>query len=102
MTMKEQLKLEINQVERILELAKDSSTLDQADDLAMEFMKTQQTNSISSIELTEYIAYHYDVQRHKENGDLAAAKASQQNLDDSLQELEQELDEARALCDRFQ
>lgn len=96
MLIKEQLGREIAQVERILQLANDSATLGAANDLAMDFMRTQKTNAISSIEVSEYLGYVSDKIRYEKKGDSRSAAAAQYWISDFLQEIQKELKEARA------
>lgn len=63
----------------------------------MNFMRTQKTGSISPIEVTEYLAYISDKWRYEGKGDIEAANETQENIDDSLTEINKELQAAHAV-----
>jgi hypothetical protein len=90
---KEQLRYEVELVEKILSLAKDQATLHQAGDLSVELLKTQKTNTFDAINICEYVAFLYDIQRlrreHNIEGENGAKEDANTFLKDVLNELEQ-------------
>ena len=94
---KTQLLREVELVEKILTLSGSTSTLDAAADLSLELMKTQKTNTFSSIDVNEHVYYRFDLRRKLEASDEAGAKDSQINIDVSLEEIRQDLERAKAI-----
>jgi hypothetical protein len=90
-----QLCEEITCVEKILELASDPLKLKEASSLSMNFMKTQRTNSIDSVEVSEYIGFISDRVREIRAGDIEGARGSEENIVDSLGEITKMLNEAK-------
>jgi hypothetical protein len=92
---KEEICNEISLVEEIIAASRKDSSLDHASKLSMQLLRTHTTASFSAIDITEYIGYIRDVQRHLEKGNVQAANDAKFNVQHSLQEIEQDLRAAK-------
>jgi len=98
-TDKVQLTREIELVEKILAFAENPETLREADELTLELMKTQKTNTFSSVDINEYLGYLGDRERYRADNKLKEMKEAKEGAAEFLQQTLGDLKRAKEILE---
>lgn len=97
---RQRLCVEVELVEKILEAASDPVTLNQASELSLKLLQqTQKTNIFDAVDISEYVAYRFDIERHKREGDIEKMENSMEGVKPFLEQTLSDLQIAKDILD---